>query len=350
VISGATADANCQLFFAGAEWGTLIRLRTDGTIDRETGRIPGWREGVKLERGFGPLIVAWSRRPEFLSFVNVKTWSVDSIPLHRTPWGNVGIGPVTTYSDSLLLIVPVAGAAPQPRPTSAVAAPLVERMNRRGSSESVVGPIPERPGRYLPWLAARSIIGTLGDTLLLVSVADARVTAFALNDSHLPLRMLWSKQLPHYIRSPEPYEEIWSPDWIQIGGEIPSLIHVPQVGAAAVGPDGRLYAIRTYLAEWRRVTNRYVPTQGAWFVTKSGLEVYSRRGELERAFVLPDDAKEWIRVTEGGRILLGGANRIYVVRTEPESGACPRLPSSIDIDVVDEPPAVVRKSSMEGGS
>ena len=165
-------------------------------------------------------------------------------------------------------------------------------------------------------------------------LSTANVTTFGISEEGYETdRQDYS--LPIYIESPQPREELWTPAWIQIGGDVAHLIEVSQVVAADFRSDGGVVAIRPYMAEWRRVRNPFGSTQGMWEITSVGLEAYTADGVLEHAFALPSPTIGRVSVDRHNRIFLfDGTGSIYIssVLINDGSRVCPILPPLIEID------------------
>jgi hypothetical protein len=125
-----------------------------------------------------------------------------------------------------------------------------------------LGTVEEKPGTFNAWLASRLALGSSGHSLYALNLAEGVVHRYLrASDS---LAAAGGFTLPRYFNTPEPIEEIWSPSWIQVGGEVRNTIEVSQVLAAAIDTDGRVYAIRPHFVEWLRISNRMFRTQGTW--------------------------------------------------------------------------------------
>ncbi len=342
VVSGAAGTADCEILLTGAEWGSIVRIHADGTVDTHQGRVPGARMDARLETGGSRGVLVWSQEPPFLGTVSVADLSVDSVILPLHPWGDRAAGPVAPLPGDIYAMVPLGAGSPRRQPDPWIPAPLVQGVRPHGGVVWLAGHLREKTGHYLSWLSSRAAIGNVADTVLILTLSDAVLSAYGRTDAADTISELWARQLPIYFRAPEPREEAWTPQWIQQGGDVVHLIEVPHVSSAVFARNGTLYAVRTYAARWRRAANRFVPTQGNWEALDRGLEIYDANGVLLGAYALPTPTVNWLRIDDNGRLLLHDAAGSVLVAADPafKGNSCPPLPPLIAVTLSDAPPPV----------
>lgn len=282
-----------------------------------------------MKGGVPDVVLAWSDDPPFLGVLNLETLLLREVALPVHDWGMVTIGSVAPMAGGRVAASAFFEGPPVARPDPWIDGHLIATGALGDSTWVGVGSIPRNDAVYLSWLTSRTAIGSSGDTVLALSLSEGVLRGFVSESSGLV--ETFQVTLPRYLDVPTPREEVWVAEWITIGGAMPYLIEVSQVIRADIA-QGRVLAVRPYMAEWRRHKNRYVPTQGGWVVTELGLEIYSSQGQLIDAFALPSDRIVWIRAGRDGRIYLSdGRGRVYVVRdpTIGETSACAPLPREI---------------------
>ena len=217
------------------------------------------------------------------------------------------MGP-TVALDAFLAVAPLA------HPTRALRVPrgvapsaLVQVTDRRGTPVRSLGPIVPGDTGYLPWIGARAELGRHGDTLLVVQLSQGTVGRY-----HVPSgERIDEWQVRRYFREVAPRSEVLRFPWIQFG-ELDYSFYTPHITAAAFGPTGKLYAIRSYGYHWVPRPNQFIRNSGAWEPDRQGLEIYTPTGELTGAYSVPQDVRG-IRVDAYGRlfVLVAGGVRVY---------------------------------------
>lgn len=162
----------------GGEWGSVVRLGADGSINPDVGRIPGARKGVRLETGDGIVFPFWTREPAFVGFLNSAGWNFDSIEVPIHPWGERWVGSGVLLPGNRYAMAPLA-TTPQPSPAEWVGAPLVQVLSNDRSNAQSIGQLHYHGGRYLTWLLSNVWLGSAGDTLLILNRTEATLSAYA---------------------------------------------------------------------------------------------------------------------------------------------------------------------------
>lgn len=343
IPSGIASLSTCDILLVGAKWGSLIRLRKDGTFDPWAGKLPGTPQNVRIESSDGKRLIATSHNPVFWGVVNGEDLSVDPllVPVHA--WGQHWVGPVVALSSGRYAMAPIGDKdVARRQPERRVMTPLVQIMDSTGQVISDVDQITDLGGHYLSWLSSRLVLGNVSDTLLVVTLSDALLTAYDLTQLGVDPPLLWERQLPTYFRAPPAQEEVRTYPWIQIDGDLVNLIQASHIATATFGPNGKLYAIRNYMAEWKKRPNRLFKSRGYWEVKKQALEIYSARGDLLGVYALPDDNVNWLRVDMHGRLFLRHGPSSVTVARDPTSDThrCQPLPTHVTITAADTPAAL----------
>lgn len=342
-IASAVGLETCELVLVAGTWGTLVRVGPTGVVSDKPRRIPGGPMGVVLESVRNDEIPAWSRDPPWLGVIDIETLQVRGVPVPNHPWSKLEVGPVTGMDRGLYAMAAISDPGfPRAEPRSWLGTPLISLFDVDGVVQHSLGEIADREGRYLTWLGSRASIGVIADTLLAVFLADATLERFELTPQGWIRPDRGKGSLPRYLRAPEPIEEVRSAPWIDVNGDLPRVHHVPQVAAAAVGPGGKIFALRNYEARWVAHEAPTWRVQRRWEVTSWGLEVYDSFGEVEGRFAFPVGQKtgRWIRVDPVGRLLMPEPGGVGVWRDPTYTGpTCPAVPSVIPVSSVDAPPS-----------
>lgn len=333
-VSGVVSTPQCDILLSEVSRGLILRVRQSGLLEG-FGTSNDVYRGAQLEEHTDDTSLMWSRSGSTVGLIDHASLMVQSLTIPPSDWGLPIIGSIAGVLDSWIAVAYLGDGPPVPQPEPwPTHASLVRVIGPRGASVATLGALERQPGRYLSWLLARSVLGSHGKRISALFLSQGRVTTFVLSDEGLETdRSEYS--LPIYIASPPPREELWTPEWIQIGGDVAHLIEVSQVIAADFKSDGGAVAIRPYMAEWRRVRNPFGPTQGIWEITDKGLEAYSADGALEHAFALPSPTIGRIAVDRHDRLYLFDRDGTVFVSSVLVKGdrVCPTLPSLIEIEV-----------------
>ena len=335
LVSSVVSTPSCDILLSEVRLGGIVRVRPNGVRGNTViATLTDTYQGAQLEEYTDDASLVWSRSSSTLGLVDHESLTVQPLSIPLSDWGLPVIGSITGVLERWMAVAYLGDGPPVPQPEPWVRAPLVRLVDEQGHSLGTLGTLDRQPGRYLSWLLARSVLGSYEGYVSALFLSTGNVTTFAIsNEGYETDRSEYS--LPIYIASPHPLEELWTPEWIQIGGDVAHLIEVSQVIAADFKSDGGVIAVRPYMAEWRRVRNRFGPTQGMWEVTSRGLEAYSADGMLEQAFSLPSPTVGRVSVDRHNRIFLfDGAGDIYVssVFVRDKERACPLLPPLIEIE------------------
>ena len=333
-VSGVVSTPSCDILLSESRFGGIVRVGQNGISGHSSGEATAAEfRGAQLEDFTDDTSVIWSRSGGMLGLVDHESLAVQSLPIPGSGWGVASIGSVSGVFERWIAVAYLGDGPPVLQPEPWVDAPLVRLVDHHGRSSGTLGAVERQPGRHLSWLLARTVLGAAGRRVSTLFLSTGSVTTYDISDEGDETdRRGYS--LPVYIASPEPREELWVPEWIQIGGEIAHLLEVSQVITADFRSDGGVIAIRPYMAEWRRVRNPFGPTQGMWEVTSRGLESYSSDGTLEEAFALPSLTVGRIVIDRHDRLfLLDGTGLTYVssVLVSDNDPSCPTLPPHIDI-------------------
>ena len=330
--SGAMSLGRCDILLVSGEWGTLARIRGDGTVDQRTSRLPGAPMSTRLSRGREGEAIAWSDEPRFGARVRPDL-SLESLSLPTDAWGGNNAGPIIGLGEGYLF-APFGGSSPRQSPKPWRDAALALVLSAEGNEINAIGSVHDRGGSYLSWHSGRTMVGNRGDTVVLLNLSDGIVSGW-LPPFSTPI---WSAQLPRYLSAPAPREELWQYPWIHYGAELINLLALSQVSMATIGEDGTIYAIRNYTAEWDRMDERRLKTQGRWRIADKALEVYTHRGSLVERYALPSADIRWLSVGAHGRLFLRIADEVVVADFSGPPTRCPVLPARITIDVTDPAP------------
>jgi hypothetical protein len=205
---------------------------------------------------------------------------------------------------------------------------------QQGALLGMIGTIPEMRGEYLSWFASRAIVGVKADTVIVLTLSEGVITAWV-SPYVVPV---WTDTLPHYFRPPVVREEVWQWPWIEYGGEIPNVVGVSSVAAAAVGGDGTIVAVRNRSAEWRRTSMPNSRINGRWAVVYQTLESYSPRGELLARFQMPSGEVRWLSMDKDNRVFIRVGEEVLIVNLAAPSSRCAPFPATVSINIADAPP------------
>lgn len=338
--SGVVGTARCEVILVGGAWGTVVRVNTDGRTDARVGRVPGAPRFASLQGTDSSGVVVWSHEPESWGVLDIDSLTVRGLPVPLHPWGARWVGPAVPLPLGRFAMAPTGDAAlPRRQPVRWVSTPLVQIVDSNGRELDTVGHVGDHGGYYLSWLSSRLAVGSVGDTLLVLTLSDAMLSAYA-PSAAMGESVLWKRQLPLYFRTRPPREEVRTIPWIQYGGDITKFVDVPHVASATFGPEGKLYAIRNYFAEWMPTRSAVLPTQGRWVVGEQGLEIYDAHGQLLGAYALPQAGVRWVSVDVRGRLFLRAATESLQVVEDPTftGSRCKPMPEVVRIPHVDVPP------------
>lgn len=326
-VSGGVSNEKCEILLVGAVAGTIVRIREDGSVDHQVGRVPGGRATTRLELSDRGRIILWSNYPAFWGILNPDL-TVDSLPLSPHPWGGFQAGPTAGLASGYVMAPLADNSSPRESPRPWRFAPLTYVLGPHGEKVDSIGTVEDRSGAYLSWFAARVVVGHHLDTLLVLNLSNGIVSAWG-PPYHASA---WSRPLPHYFDAPPPREVLRKYPWIQGGGGLRSLITLSQVETASIGEDGTIYAVRSYEAKWESAGPRHGKTEGRWQIVARGLESYTSHGDLITRYELPQPSEvRWLRVGAHGRILLRQGKEVLIA--DPLGGAtgCPGLPDRIQL-------------------
>ena len=291
----------------------------------------------------------WRQQPErqFYSGRKRQTswgWSILTSPFEQsqslsTRGGGRWIGPAVPLSGNRIVLAAVSDRRrPHASPRPWVPSPFFQILDLDGRVVGKGGRIEDQGGRFLSWLGARAVLGVQGDTIRVFSLLDAVLTTYIRKNGSENFLSSRSTQFPVYFRNPEIVEDVVSFPWVSVGGEHARHNAVSQVETAAFA-GRRLYSIRNYRAEWIEDRNRHFSLDGAWEVTRQGLEIYDLEGNLLSRHGLPIRELDWIRADPFGRVFLGTTDSVIVVNDPSWVGPrCPPLPRRVVINQPDPPP------------
>jgi len=284
------------------------------------GLIPGYRTNIRLEIGDPDQILVWSAHPAFVGLLDIESGRIDSSVVIKHPWGDHWAGPVVPMENGGYAIAPLGDRTPPRRqPGKWIPAPLVHVVDRHGQSNVGIDSVPWLNGVYLSSLQSALTIARFGDTLKVLTHANAQVRSYLIDNARSAVRLLSTIQLDRYFLAPEPKEAVWTYPWIQLNGDKVVFRNVMHVEAASFGADGRLYAIRNYGATWRTFTNSFHGKTGNWRVDAQALEVYDQQGRTLGAYNIPNVSIRWLRADRSGRIFLGDSLPRVFVSADPTS-------------------------------
>jgi len=298
----------------------------------------------------GNRVLVWGTSPPILGHFSLDS-SFTPIPAPDHAWGDGWPGPLALLPNGQYAVAPVGDArSPRVRPHPWVPGRLLVVIDSAGMTTGAAGLIQDEEGEYLPWLGSRLGLGAVADTVLAVTLSDGVLHGFPRLGSTFDPEGSWSFQLPVYLDPPNPVEEVRRLPWIQVGGDRIKFLEIPHVKAVTFGPRGHVFAIRNYAFRWRRFRDALFTSQGQWEASKSGLEVYSHRGQLEGAFVLPGRHIRWLRVDRRGRMLIRTDQSLVIGQdpTAPQS-ECQSMPSMILVPNEDLPQRNIHSSFPLGG-
>jgi hypothetical protein len=200
------------------------------------------------------------------------------------------------------------------------------------------GRVERTSGTYLPWARNRSVIGAVGDTILLLTLTDGKLWHFLPSEEPREYKLDRTIFLRRYFEPPEMVEDVVSYPWVQVGGELLKLNGARAIRTGSFGPSGRVYLIRPYSAVWHDYQDDVFEIDGGWEEVNFGMEVYDRQGIFLGAWLLPDNDISWLRVDRQGRLFLGTPKRILVAEDPIHSGnRCPPFSGPVILKLLDRP-------------
>ena len=337
IISDLSGSVGCELVVMDGLNGTAFNVGASGQA------LGKWVPPIRLRNAqvehSGQHAYVWSEEPPRLYRLDTRLMEATPVEVPTHPWGKRPVGPVVWLTPSRLAMAAVSGKQPRREPVPWVASPLLQVMELDQGRVMSVDELDRLEGEYLSWRWSRIDLGRWADTVVAVNHMNARVTLYDVDSGGTIAREI---PMGHYFESLAPREEVWRPEWIQVGADIVAFYDIAHVEAAAIDPSGTIFAVRNYDAKWSRRSNPYVPTQGAWQVTERGLEVYGRDGTRLGAFLLPSDQPEWvdggwISADEHGRLFIpDGSGAVVVVRSPvAEESACHEMDDWITVAAVE---------------
>lgn len=203
---------------------------------------------------------------------------------------------------------------PRRRPETWRPAALIDIFDDQSMGIGGVGNVAERSEQYLSSFVGALALGVVGDSLYGLVYSEAAVYVFAPAEQG-GFSIVRRVQLPKYFEAPEIKEEVRTYPWIQYNGDMMRITSASGFGATAFGPEGRIYAVRNYSAEWHRLPRGVLAPGGEWIARRQALEIYTADGEILGAYELDGRALSWIRVSGDGRIIAGeGTSRLAIYR------------------------------------
>jgi hypothetical protein len=261
--------------------------------------------------GEDELLLQSSRDGKF-ALLNLRTQSVSEFTPPPHPWGGNSSGNAVLIADEVLAFARF-GAQSKPRPPNASTAPIVAGVNTDGRHVFSVG-IADSVGRHLPSFFSAATVGRFNDSILVIRHFDASISTASIGDVMSDdARLAW-RPLPRRLPYQEYREEIWSPSWIQQGGELAQVFAVPEIEAARVGSDGTLYLLRNTEARWVTARNRFLKTQGMWDVVRRRMEIISSDGTLRYSIRVPPTTR-FLEVDREQSRVLSVDSGVVTVRT-----------------------------------
>lgn len=344
-FAGVAPSGNCRIWGSGFDWGLIVDIDLRSGKVREVGQLPGWLSRVHLEPGSGHTILAWSSGNQGRAMrLNTRTEAVQILDLPGHAWGgSPAVGPMTKIGDSVIAMAPL-GATPStksPRPW--VEVPLIWILTETGKLTQPLDRIGDRGGEYLSAHAAQTSLGSRGDTLVAVSLVDAKITTYAPSTNGSSWRVLGTVELPRYFDAPSAWEDIWRPSWLTEQGDQPRVYSAPHLSAATVGTNGYVYVVRNGGARWNpdesAVGRAVYERAGNWWITRQWIEVYTLRGILVGSYTLPADYVSWLRTDDAGHMFFRVGDGSIIVTRNPTRviNNCQGGPAKILVDAIDSP-------------
>lgn len=297
-ISGVAGLSSCDIVIADRSGRTWLVSSRDSASVKVLNSVPGGR-ALTLEFIDGENVGLWSETPPLAGQMTLRPLRIDSIPIHRHAWGGRWSGPITFFSGSRLAFSPLGNPdIARRQPQSVPQVQLVELRNQQGLLERSVGPAIRAGAGFLPWLSARVVLGTQGDTLLIALLEAGVLQRYDITTS----RLLAEHDLPRYFEPQEPREVILPMPWIHYG-ETAYVYNTPQLRGATFDAKGFLYAIRVYGYSWEMHKSRFIRRDGVWRSTGRSLEVYNPYGRISGAYELPRGVSA-LRADAVGRLFL----------------------------------------------
>lgn len=298
--SDAVGLPGCDVVLSSHRSGQIVRVTDRG--DAVASWSPSRRRiGTRLDVA-GATVLVSSERPENLGLLRLASMAYEDWLVPHHPWGGHLVGSAAAIDSGRAAVAPVAGSVEREQPDPWRASPLLTVVRPDGLSLMHIDSVRHHPGRFLSWRRSRVAVGASADAILVVDLSTGRMRAYSIETGAL----LEEGAMVRYFESPEPREEVWTPEWIQLGADLRTFYDVPHVSTVGFRADGLIYAVRVYEAEWRAGPNAYTPTQGAWTTTARGLEVYEVNGAPLGHFQLPGAvrAPSWISVDGLGRVFM----------------------------------------------
>ncbi len=350
-ISSATATDSCGIVVVGRDWGTAVSVMPEnpnggaGTVTR----LPGYPEGANVARSGNHEVVYWYEEPEGWGMVlggdDARPFSP---PEH--PWGGLAIGPVVPLSAGRFAMAIFGGTKGRRMPEKSSHTPLVLIVDSSGESIGRVGELKSGRGHYRPSLMAKSIVGAVGDTVLVLTFQDATLTAYDVTAGGTADRALWSEELPRYISTSDPREEVMDAPWVVNAPW--SVVSLPQVTVAAFDRFGNVYAIRPTSRRRTIGGGGGFEIKRQWVGANHILEMFDLRGRVKGRYRLPSGLLGWLNVAPNGRIFLLTAtdsltatNSLLLVDNPLLPDQCSGVPETVHILSHDTPPAEGYNSS-----
>jgi hypothetical protein len=325
----------------GGSWGSIVEVDAPSGTSSAIGQLPGRLQDVRLEPGGENKLVAWSQESHQLALLDISEGNSRFVSLPTHPWVGPAVGPLVAFADGRIAIAPL-GDQPTvhtPRPWKDV--PLIWVLGPRGGDVIRIGRIRDAGGEYLSVALAQVRLGKVGDTLLVLQLAEGVLQRVPLSADAESEHSATAITLPQYMRSPEISEDVWHARWL-LNSAQPRVYYVPQFADATFAPDGRLFGIRNGGARWNTTDNplaeQIYRRAGGWEITQQWLEVYDDNGNLLRTLSIPDSGVKRLVADGMGRLFIwNNDGSITVFRDPTQNGPCSSRGPDIAVSHVDTP-------------
>lgn len=277
-------------------------------------------------------LVVWQR--SFPGAWRVRGASLEHVaPLPRPvhPWGGLGTGQIISLSDHVYASPTMTASLPRRNPEPWPRTPLVQVFDSLAEASQGIGSVRDQGGLYLSWLHARSIVGSMGDTLVVVNLSSGVVDRFEVGRNGTEGR---SEQLrlPRTFSAPPAAEEVWEANWLDKGGEVWRFYEASQIANAAFSATS-LYVVRNYEPRWMASPSVFFERKNQLVPSRIGLEIYSWSGRRLASFALPSENVRTVNVGRRDRLFVTMANGVVLVYEDPLADVpeCEHGRSEIDL-------------------
>lgn len=340
VVGEVVLMPDCSLVIAGARWGTIVRVDSDGRQARvDVPEVRGSGSVTLHPLSSGDVIISTQDARATVVY-SPRDGSTRELFVQQSVagLGVPSVGAFASIGRRDLVVAPFGERSPAVQQSSVSGQPAMVHLDSTDASIAWIGEAVKAEGRYLPALLARRTIVAYSDSIFSFRLTSGVLDVYRRDDSG-SWHLTRSRSMKHLWRMKPPSEILLSMPWIDEGVPV-RLTYVPYALSAAFRPsDASLFAIRPYSVTWLVRRDDYSSLRGRWRIDSIGLEQYDREGNRVGAFALAIDTDVVKASDKGYLVLRARSGKAFVVKAKGAAEPC-LLPRTVKMRVFDlEPPA-----------